>query len=116
MYNYLVQSGDVSGKHFSKYNYPREVERCVQSNSNSFANVSNMSSAQNKYETGQAYYSSNSHVYRIKDLMDAINTSVIMDGKKKEEYIQMLSNNNTDINTDDEFVTICRNLGECDIM
>ncbi|MDD5934613.1 MAG: hypothetical protein PUC65_03455 [Clostridiales bacterium] len=114
MYQFIVQKGDASSNQFAKFNYSSEVRNCIVSNStnaSSFAFNSGMSSAYRDSEAVQQ----GAHVYRIKDLTDAINTSIIMDGKKKEQYISMLSNSDTEFNADSEFVEICHNLGECDI-
>ncbi len=119
MYRFIVQDGDAYSKHFIKYNLFSEVKNCTSNNiSFTSSNVSNagVSSIYRAEEPARDTYNAYTHVYRIKDLIDAINTSVIMDGRKKEQYIQMLSSSDSEFNSDNEFVDICHNLGECDVL
>lgn len=118
MYKYIVQNEVKEKDHFHKCQYFDEVESYIAKNSalSSMAGGSlEEITYRNGNETGPAAYQSGVHVYRIKDLMDAITTSIIMDGKKKEDYIQKLSSQDEEFNADREFVEICHNLGECDV-
>ena len=54
-------------------------------------------------------------VYRIKDIADAINTSVILDFSQKEDYHRILSDQQNEFDADLDFLEICQNVGECDI-
>lgn len=117
MHKYLVQIGDESSNHFRKYDHFSEVNSWIKKdNMDTSKDVTDMSFHSNDDEAIQAYRTSSSHVYRIKDITDAINTSVIIGGKQREEYIQMLSDSNSDLSVDRNFISICRNVGECDTM
>lgn len=55
------------------------------------------------------------HVYRIKDLTEAINTSVLLDVDKKQTYNDWLTNDQAQFDASEEFVDICKEVGECDV-
>lgn len=55
------------------------------------------------------------HAYRIKDLTEAINTSVLIDVDKKEQYNEWLTSETAQFDATNEFVSICKEVGECDI-
>ncbi len=55
------------------------------------------------------------HAYRIKDVTEAINTSVLIDVDKKQTYNNWLTSDVPQFDASEEFVEICKELGECDI-
>lgn len=55
------------------------------------------------------------HAYRVKDLTEAINRSVLLDVDKKQTYNEWLSSDTTQFDANEEFVSICKEVGECDI-
>ncbi|MBE5961798.1 MAG: hypothetical protein E7256_10540 [Lachnospiraceae bacterium] len=118
MYKYIVQDEVREKDHFHKCQHFDEVESYVCKNSMG-SSLADSSLGETTYKNGNeaepVSYQSGVHVYRIKDLVDAITTSIIMDGSKKEDYIQKLSNQDSEFNADREFIEICHNLGECDV-
>lgn len=55
------------------------------------------------------------HAYRIKDLTEAINRSHLLDVDKKQTYNGWLASDTPQFDASEEFVGICKEVGECDI-
>lgn len=117
MYRYIVNREDKSGSHFSKHGYLDEVKSIVGVDDRKEETTETMNAGSNLSSIldGSGRMSTSAHVYRIKDIMDAINTSVVMDGVKKENYIQLLSDDREEFDGGMEFKEICEEVGECDI-
>lgn len=93
MYSYVINNSN-SEKHFDK---TYEISSLKDSLKN------DMNAATDK------------HAYRIKDLTEAINTSVLIDVDKKQTYNDWLTSDTTHFDANDEFVGICKEVGECDM-
>ena len=96
MYKYIECNHSDEQGQFKKFNHLDEVKDHIG-------------------ENGADSINSNSSVYRIKDIYDAINTSVILDSKTKEDYSKMLTDEKSHFIAGSEFVQICNNVGTCDI-
>lgn len=93
MYSYIINDSN-SATHFSKTYNLDTIKSCMLN------------------ETSTC----NSHAYRIKDVTEAINKSVLLDVDKKATYNNWLTDDSTQFDASDEFVNICREVGECDVI
>ena len=105
MFKYIVNSKDNDKDDFMKFSYLDEVKHYI----------GQLEQAKNSDTTNLQPFESDVHVYRIKDIKDAISTSVIMEGNQKAEYLQMLTSENSKMKATSDFYDICKNVGECDI-
>lgn len=93
MYSYVINNSD-SENHFDK----------------TYEITSLKNSLKNEMNAG-----TDKHAYRIKDLTEAINTSVLIDVDKKQIYNEWLTSDTTQFDASDEFVRICKEVGACDV-
>lgn len=118
MYRYIECNRIHSEEHFKKFAHLDEIKNYIDT-----LNVANWHKEALKDGTTEDYpsygsdhpYISDVRVYRIKDISDAINTSVLLDISQKEDYLKMLSDQSNEFDADVDFLEICENVGECDI-
>lgn len=114
LYTYLVKNRAENNHQFYKFQYLDEVRNYI----------SNQNSQNSNYPIDGAHMSTsedtntpnaNVDVYRTKDIVDALNTSIIMDGMQKENYLKLLSGDSKEFTVDNNFSHICKEVGSCDI-
>lgn len=118
MYKYIECNRSESGEHFRKFQHLDEVKSHIDSLHTGNCKEDSLCS---KLETAKCSSQSHTlgvpdvHVYRIKDITDAINTSVILDLNQKEDYNRKLTDDKQDFDADASFRELCQDVGECDI-
>lgn len=117
MYRYIECNRTESDEHFKKFRHFDEVKQHV--NALSLGNWKEDTLNDDVDDSYLGYSSTRKnpdvHVYRIKDITDAINTSVLLDYYQKEDYLKLLSDSAKEFDADLDFLEICENVGECDI-
>lgn len=101
MFRYLGCNQTETEGHCNKFKYLDEVKSHIE-------NISLNGNSSNRSIPDL-------HVYRIKDISDAINTSVILDIDQKEDYQEILTNQQRKFDASEEFIDICKNVGEFDV-
>lgn len=118
MYRYIECNRVESDEHFKKFRHVDEIKSYIDTLS---AQSWHKDALKDSVDEGDLdNYSANYnmpdvHVYRIKDITDAINTSVILDMSQKVDYNRILSDHHSEFDADLNFLEICENVGECDI-
>jgi len=118
MYRYIECNNSETAEHFRKFRHLDEIKNHVNNLNNDNWHQDVLNSSLDEDYFGSEFNTSNIpdvHVYRIKDITDAINTSIILDHTQKEEYHNLLSDKASEFNADVDFMEICRDVGECDI-
>ena len=114
LYTYLVQNSAEKDNNFYKFQYLDEVRNYI-SNQNSLGYQNPTGGVVMSTNVEDNTPNANVHVYRTKDVVDAINTSIIMDGMQKVNYLKSLNDDSREINGDRNLAQICRDVGTCDI-
>lgn len=118
MYRFVVyHDGDPSGI-FRKYVHLDEVKTEVAGkNSNNRSNFSIHNTFSNSISEEREANANHPevHVYLIKDIVDSLNTSVLLNGVNKENYLRMLTGNEAEFRSDEVFRQMCKEVGECDV-
>lgn len=118
MYRYIECNRADSEEHFKKFTHLDEMRNYIETlQSGQWHEEALKDGTTEDYLSYDSYHQENPdvHVYRIKDISDAINTSILLDMSQKEDYLQMLSDQNDEFDADVDFLEICNNVGECDI-
>ena len=118
MYRYIECNNSETPEYFRKFRHLGEIKSHVNKLNTDDWHQDALNSSLDEDYLGTDSYTPNIpdvHVYRIKDITDAINTSVIIDHAQKEEYHHLLSDNTPEFRADVDFMEICKNIGECDI-
>lgn len=118
MYRYIECNRAESEEHFRKFQHLDEMKNYIETLDQGRWHEDALNSG-----VDEAYFGNGTsnqinpdvHVYRIKDISDAINTSVILDYNQKEGYHNMLFDQQEEFDADLDFLEICENVGECDI-
>lgn len=118
MYRYIECNRTESDEHFKKFRHYDEVKNYIDTLSLGSWREDVLSDGLEDNYLGYSSSNQNTpdvHVYRIKDIKDAINTSILLDFSQKEEYHRILSDASGEFDADVDFLEICENVGECDI-
>jgi len=114
LYTYLVNNSAERNNHFYKFQYLDEVRNYI-SNQNSQGYQDPTGGVLMSTSVEENAPNANVLVYRTKDVVDAINTSIIMDGMKKVNYLKCLNDDENEFSGDSDLVEICKDVGTCDI-
>lgn len=118
MYRYIECNRAESEEHFRKFRHLDEMKNYIEGlNEAGWHEDALKTGIDEDYlnHSSMNQTSPDVHVYRIKDLCDAINTSVILDVNQKEDYHNLLSDKQGEFDADVDFLELCDNVGECDI-
>lgn len=118
VYRYIECNRTESDEHFKKFRHYDEVKNYIDTLSLGSWREDALNDGLDDNSLGYSLSDQNTpdvHVYRIKDIKDAINTSILLDFPQKEEYYRLLSDTSEEFDADVDFLEICENVGECDI-